>query len=162
MRRASPHRDARLRWLPPRVPGPHRPRHRRGDGNDTALGALLGALDGVAKCERVLTIATTNDPKVLDHAATRAARFDAIVELGPPSDEAVAGILRSVLAALPAADVDVDRVAPAFPPGRSGAEVTEAIRRAILIDGETITTATLLDVIGAQANVASVPVGTYL
>ncbi|GED98446.1 AAA family ATPase [Gordonia crocea] len=135
---------------------------RRGDGNDGALGALLAALDGADKLDRVLTIATTNDPKAIDHAATRAARFDSIVELAAPTDAAVAGILRELLDALPLAVVDVPRVATAFPVGRSGADVVEAVRRAVLLDGPEVTTATMLEVIGARDYVAAVPVGTYL
>ncbi|GAB10760.1 putative AAA family ATPase [Gordonia araii NBRC 100433] len=135
---------------------------RRGDGNDGALGALLAALDGADKLDRVLTIATTNDPKAIDHAATRAARFDSIVEIEPPSDAAVAAILRELLGALPRADVDTLRVAASFPVGRSGADVVEAVRRAVLIDGAEVTTSTMLEVIGAREYAASVPVGTYL
>lgn len=135
---------------------------RRGDGNDNALGALLAALDGAAKQDRVLTIATTNDPRALDGAATRAARFDSIIELGPPSDAAAAAMLRTHLAALPDARVEVDRVVAALPSDRSGADIAEVVRRAILVDGGDLTTATMLSVVGAHDYEASLPVGAYL
>ncbi|MGV9795412.1 MULTISPECIES: AAA family ATPase [unclassified Gordonia (in: high G+C Gram-positive bacteria)] len=135
---------------------------RRGSGSDSSLGSLLSALDGATKRDRVLTIATTNDPKSLDNAATRAARFDSIVEMGWPTDAAVAAMLRSTLRRLPSADVDVARVVDAFPAERTGADVSEAIRRAVLVDGEAVTTATLLSVIGERGYAATVPIGTYL
>ncbi|MFW0793205.1 ATP-binding protein [Gordonia sp. CPCC 205515] len=135
---------------------------RRGDGDDMGLGALLSALDGASKRDRVLTIATTNDPNALDAAATRAARFDSILELGPPSDVAAAAILAGVLAHLPAADVDVSRVVAALPADRSGADITEAVRRAILVDGAALTTETMLSVIGTHDYAAALPIGTYL
>lgn len=47
-----------------------------------ALSALLAVLDGASSYDEVLTVATTNDPKALDSAATRSARFDSIIEIG--------------------------------------------------------------------------------
>ena len=135
---------------------------RRGDGDDSALGALLSALDGATAHDRVLTIATTNDPRALDGAATRAARFDTVIELDPPDDAAAAAILAGVLARIGALDVDVARVVAALPHDRSGADVSEIVRRAILVDGAELTTATLLSVIGSRAHEAALPTGTYL
>ncbi|GAB38995.1 ATP-binding protein [Gordonia sputi] len=135
---------------------------RRGDGDDSALGALLSALDGATAHDRVLTIATTNDPRALDGAATRAARFDSVIELNPPDDAAAEAILSGVLARIGALDVDVARVVAALPRDRSGADVSELVRRAILVDGAELTTATLLSVIGLRAHEAALPTGTYL
>ena len=78
------------------------------------------------------------------------------------NDAAVAAMLRSTLRRLPSADVDVARVVDAFPAERTGADVSEAIRRAVLVDGEAVTTATLLSVIGERGYAATVPIGTYL
>lgn len=139
--------------------------HRRGGGNDTGLAAFLSALDGVAQQHDVLTIATTNDPKALDRAATRSARFDSIITLDEPSLEAVAHILRAALSrvpGVPAGAVDVPLVAAAFPPGSSGADISEAVRRALLVAGVEISTRTLLDVVGEGSYAPELPVGTYL
>ncbi|NMO04552.1 ATP-binding protein [Gordonia sp. TBRC 11910] len=139
--------------------------HRRGVGSDTGLAAFLSALDGVAQHDDVLTIATTNDPRALDGAATRSARFDSIITLDEPSPEAIAHMLRSALGRVPGADastIDVALVASAFPAGSSGADVSEAVRRALLVAGAAITTATLLDVVGEGSHAPALPVGTYL
>ncbi|MEP9415410.1 ATP-binding protein [Gordonia sp. VNQ95] len=135
---------------------------RRGDGDDAGLGALLAALDGAAKSDRVLTLATTNDPRALDGAATRAARFDSIIELDAPSDAAAATIVRGLLDKVPGSDVDVERVIAAFPDGRNGADIVETVRRAILLAGAPVTTGSLLSVIDRQEYASSLPMGTYL
>ena len=104
---------------------------RRGGHTDDGLGAFLSALDGARRHNDVLSVATTNDPKAMDAAAIRASRFDSIIEMGLPSDQAAERILTRSLSALDHS-VDVHQVVRAFPPERSGADICEAVRRAIL------------------------------
>ncbi|HMS74681.1 AAA family ATPase [Gordonia sp. (in: high G+C Gram-positive bacteria)] len=136
---------------------------RRGGHTDDGLGAFLSALDGARRHNDVLSVATTNDPKAMDAAAIRASRFDSIIEMGLPSDQAAERILTRSLSALDHS-VDVHQVVRAFPPERSGADICEAVRRAILTvdDGVRIGTADLIGVISAGSYRAELPTGAYL
>ena len=99
----------------------------------------------------------------MDAAAIRASRFDSIIEMGLPSDQAAERILTRSLSALDHS-VDVHQVVRAFPPERSGADICEAVRRAILTvdDGVRIGTADLIGVISAGSYRAELPTGAYL
>lgn len=116
---------------------------RRRHGNDVGLHGFLAALDGaMSRHQGVVTVATTNDPKVLDDAAVRAARFDRTVEVPLPDGAQRRAILRRYLGPLAAA-VDVGAIA-AGTDGASGADLRELVRRAVLADGDELTTATLV------------------
>jgi cell division protease FtsH len=116
---------------------------RRRHGNDVGLHGFLAALDGaMSRHQGVVTVATTNDPQVLDDAAVRAARFDRMVEVPLPDTAQRRAILRRYLGPLAAA-VDVGAIA-AGTDGASGADLRELVRRAVLADGDEVTTATLL------------------
>lgn len=136
---------------------------RRGGNADDGLGAFLSALDGARRHNDVLTVATTNDPKAMDAAAIRTSRFDSIIEMGLPSDHAAELILTRALSALDHS-VDVHQVVRAFPAERSGADICEAVRRAILTVDDTahIGTADLIGVISAGGYRAELPTGAYL
>ncbi|CAM3300745.1 AAA family ATPase [Tsukamurella hominis] len=134
---------------------------RRGDGDDTALASLLDALDGVDQSAEVLTIATTNDPRSLDGAATRATRFDSVVEVGYPNREALIGILRRRTVGLGLTDGDVASIADALPPETSGADVGALVRRVVLANAGTDLEAFLTEV-RRRGWLAAVPVGQYL
>lgn len=136
---------------------------RRGGSSDAGLGAFLTALDGARQHNDVLTIATTNDPKAMDAAAIRTSRFDSIIEMDLPSDHAAEAILTRALSTLDHT-VDVRQVVRAFPPERSGADICEAVRRAILTVEDTthIGTADLIGVISSGDYRAELPTGAYL
>jgi hypothetical protein len=116
---------------------------RRGQGDDSGLQDFLAALDGaMSRHHDVLTIATTNDIKALDAAATRAARFDRIIQVPLPDAAARTAILRRYLGRL-AEHVDVATVGRAAE-GASGADLRELVRRGVLSHGEEVETAALL------------------
>lgn len=116
---------------------------RRRHGNDVGLHGFLAALDGaMSRHQGVVTVATTNEPQVLDDAAVRAARFDRTVEVPLPDGAQRRAILLHYLGRLAAA-VDVATVA-AGTDGASGADLRELVRRGVLADGDAVTTATLL------------------
>ncbi|GAC66905.1 ATP-binding protein [Gordonia soli] len=136
---------------------------RRGQSNNDSLAGFLTSLDTALRHNDVLTVATTNDPGSLDRAATRAARFDSIIEVPAPSEGAVAAILGRSLHGI-AHTVDIGSVARRFPPGTSGADVREAVRRAILMDVDDlpISTDMLYAVLAEGAHVPALPTGAYL
>ena len=115
----------------------------RGRGRDEGLHAFLTALDGaMSHHDGVVTMATTNDIRAVDPAATRAARFDRVIELPLPDERARASILRRYLGPL-AGQVDTADVA-ARTEGSSGADLRELVRRAVLAAGDQATTRDLL------------------
>lgn len=116
----------------------------RGQGTGGALADLLTTLDGLMVSDSsVITIASTNDPDALDEAATRAARFDRILEIPRPPEAGRVRIWQRYLGDL-SAEVDVERLAR-LTGGASGADVRELVRHAVLLyDGE-LTTSRLVE-----------------
>ena len=118
---------------------------KRGAHGDDGLHDFLAALDGVMSThDGVVTLATTNNPKALDDAAVRAARFDRLIEIPLPDVAQRRAILERYLGRLAAA-VDVRLVAEATN-GASGADLRELVQRAVLEAGEDVSTASLTDV----------------
>jgi transitional endoplasmic reticulum ATPase len=77
-----------------------------------AINQFLLELDGDQHDnEGLLIIGATNAPWYLDPAFRRPGRFDRILFVPPPDDEARQAILRVMLSKIPAADVDVAAVA---------------------------------------------------
>jgi cell division protease FtsH len=131
----------------------------RRSGNSGGLHDFLSALDGVmSNHDGIVTIATTNDVKALDDAAVRAARFDRIIEIALPDAGLRAAIVRRYLGPL-GESIDVNAVA-ATTDGASGAALRELIRRAVLVDGDQFTTATLLRI--AREGLGATMTGQYL
>jgi cell division protease FtsH len=131
----------------------------RRSGRDGGLHEFLAALDGVMSAhDGVVTVATTNDVKALDDAAVRAARFDRTIEIPLPDAGLRAAILRRYLGSLESA-IDVAAVARATD-GASGAALRELVRRAVLVDGDAFTTATLLRL--AREGLGVMTTGQYL
>ncbi len=119
---------------------------RKAGARGTALADFLAVLDGTEPYTDVLTIASTNDPASLDAAATRSARFDAVLHLEAPDRAARAQILGRYLREL-SADVDTVVVADALPDGVTGADLREVVRRAVLESGRELSTQSLLAVV---------------
>jgi cell division protease FtsH len=111
----------------------------REEGAGPGLIQFLTVLDGLmTRHSGVVTIATTNDPSAIDAAATRAARFDQVVYLGLPSEEARRAILELYLSRV-SHDADLDDLA-ARSDGLSGADLREVVRSAVLdSDNDTLT-----------------------
>jgi cell division protease FtsH len=132
---------------------------RSGRESGGGLHDFLTALDGVMSShDGIVTIATTNDVKALDDAAVRAARFDRIIEIPLPDAGLRAAILTRYLGTLAGA-IDVRAVAGATD-GASGAALRELVRRAVLVDGDAFTTATLLRL--AREGLGATATGQYL
>lgn len=112
----------------------------------SALADFLAVMDGAEEYDDVLTIASTNDPGALDAAATRSARFDAIITLGYPDQAARARILQRYLDGLDTA-IDSDAISAMLPDNVSGADLREIVRRALLAYGDRIDTAGIRKVI---------------
>lgn len=126
-------------------------------GGGAALSELLRAMD-IASGARILTVASTNSAVVLDKAAIRNGRFDAVIEVGHPDRAAAARILATLLAEVPGGDgVDTAAVATQLPGRTSGADIREIVRRAVL--ARSVTTAGLLAEVGAGRYRAEVPGG---
>ncbi|MGH3649501.1 MAG: AAA family ATPase [Acidimicrobiia bacterium] len=103
----------------------------REHGAGPGLIQFLTVLDGLmTRHSGVVTVATTNDPKAIDAAATRAARFDQVVFLGLPSLEARRAILDLYLSKVDHnADVgEISRISE----GLSGADLREVVRSSVL------------------------------
>jgi len=139
-----------------------------GDRNAGATSSLLDflvALDGaMSDHEGVVTIATTNDPRAIDPAAKRSARFDVLIEVPAPDAAGRAAILERYLRGLGTrVAVDIERVAAATS-GFTGADLRELVSDAVLhVAGDDVfevTTALLVQL--ALKRRSSVRTGFYL
>lgn len=91
---------------------------------------LLTVLDGLAERGRVVVIATTNRPELVDAAVRRPGRLDLQLEIGSPDEDARAEILRIHTGRMPLDPaVDVAALARATP-GFSGAHLSSMCREA--------------------------------
>lgn len=106
-----------------------------GDGSgvsDRVLAQFLSEMDGIEELRGVLVLGATNRLDMLDEAVTRPGRFDVIVELGKPDDEARTEIFKVHLSNRPVEDgVDPVQLAD-LARGASGAEIADACDRAAL------------------------------
>ena len=120
--------------------------------NKGALAEFLNVLDGLMTQHRgVATVATTNDPRTIDAAAKRSARFDRIVLVPSPNAGARARILNVYLRNLVA---DAKRKGPTWSKaigliasearGATGADLRELVRRGVLRHGKQLTAGQLL------------------
>lgn len=115
----------------------------REDGAHPGLIQFLTVLDGLmTRHTGVVTVATTNDPRAIDAAATRAARFDQVVFLPLPNEQARRAILELYLGKVDH-DADIDALA-AGSDGLSGADLRELVRSSLLdATGDVITNSVL-------------------
>lgn len=136
-------------------------RHRTAGGGG-GLSELLQAMD-IDPAARILTLASTNDAGVLDAAAIRTGRFDAILEVPFPDRAAAAQILTALLDRIPGGGgVDAAAVAAALPERTSGSDLREIVRRAVLMGDVAVSTESLLAEVGAGRYRAELPAGAYL
>jgi len=106
-----------------------------GDGSgvaDRVLAQFLSELDGIEELRGVLVLGATNRLDMLDEAVTRPGRFDVIVELDRPDEEARAEIFRVHLANRPVEDGVDPAALAASCHGATGAEVADACDQAAL------------------------------
>ena len=132
----------------------------RSDGTSARriVDVLLQELDAIGAENRdLLVLAATNAPWDVDQAVLRPGRFDRMVFVPPPDEEARRQVLAVVSAEVHRDALDLDRVAAATPLF-SGADLRAAVERAVdeLIDAaldsgreEPLTTDRLLRAVGA-------------
>ncbi len=102
------------------------------DEREQTLNQLLGEMDGFEGHERVIVIAASNRPDVLDPALLRPGRFDRHVVIDLPNMEERDGILQVHTRRIPLApDVDLNLIARATP-GMSGADLENLCNEATL------------------------------
>ncbi|PHH81755.1 hypothetical protein CDD82_7925 [Ophiocordyceps australis] len=91
---------------------------------------LLTEMDGFEPLTGVLVLAATNRPEAIDAALLRPGRFDQVVYVGPPTQQAREAIFAVHLRGLTTApDVDVLRLA-VLAHGSSGAEIEAIVKSA--------------------------------
>jgi transitional endoplasmic reticulum ATPase len=99
---------------------------------ERVVAQLLTEIDGLQGLQGVVVVAATNRPELIDPALLRPGRFDMLVALPPPDDEARLAILRVHTRSMPlAGDVDLARIA-ATTAALAGAELEALCRRAAL------------------------------
>ena len=113
---------------------------KRGSGADTGsnvtdrvLTQLLTEMDGVSTRfdQQVIVIAATNRPDLLDPALMRPGRFDRLVYVSLPNEEARKEIFRVHISKMRFAQMDIDSLAKRTE-GYSGAEIAAVCREAAM------------------------------
>ena len=129
--------------------------------NKAALAEFLNVLDGLMTAHQgVATIATTNDPRTIDAAAKRSARFDRVVHLPLPDASARTKILSVYLRPLNVKG-SLTPVAQATK-GANGADLRELVRRGVLRHGERPTVQQLVALAEQLPRSTRVPAGFRL
>ena len=94
---------------------------------------LLAEMDGIVPLNRVVVIAATNRPDILDPALLRPGRFDRLIYVPPPDKNARKDILRVHTRNVPLAeDVSLDELAEKTE-GYTGADLAALVREATLM-----------------------------
>jgi len=96
------------------------------------LSQLLAQVDSIGERERVLVVATTNRPHVLEHSLLRPGRFDKMFYVPPPDAEARLALVESALHNVPTTGLDHDLLArlTRAAEGFSSADITAAVDEA--------------------------------
>jgi len=109
---------------------------RRGGGlgepavTERVVNTLLAEMDGLEEMQGVVVIGATNRPNLLDPALLRPGRFDELVYVPVPDQDARLRILRIHTSKMPLADdVDLEAIA-ARTEGYTGADLEDLVRRA--------------------------------
>jgi transitional endoplasmic reticulum ATPase len=107
----------------------------QGDTNVTerVVSQLLTELDGLEELQRVVVLAATNRPDIIDTALLRAGRFDRILEVPTPDKKGRLDILKIQSAKTPlAADVDLENIAEKTD-GYTGADLAALVSTAVML-----------------------------
>ncbi|GBG28564.1 26S proteasome regulatory subunit 7 [Hondaea fermentalgiana] len=100
---------------------------------DRVLSQLLTEMDGIEARKRVIVVAATNRPDLVDAALLRPGRLDRLILVRPPDASAREAILRIHTRRMPLdADVDLGRLASATTQGFTGAEISSLCREAAM------------------------------
>jgi transitional endoplasmic reticulum ATPase len=106
-----------------------------GDTNVTerVVSQLLTELDGLEELQRVVVLAATNRPDIVDPALLRAGRFDRILQIPAPDKKARLEVLKIHTAKNPlASDVDLEKIAEKTE-GYTGADLAGLASTAVMI-----------------------------
>jgi transitional endoplasmic reticulum ATPase len=96
---------------------------------ERVVNQLLTEVDGIEKLERVTVIAATNRPDLLDTALLRPGRFDSLIEIPLPDEQARLEIFRVHTRKMPLVNVDLENLAQRSE-GFSGADISALCREA--------------------------------
>ncbi len=100
---------------------------------ERVISQILSEMDGLEALHNVVVIAATNRPDIIDPALLRPGRFDRMVEIGMPNQEARLDILKIHTAKRPLAE-DVDLVAISKrTDGYSGADLASVCNEAVML-----------------------------
>jgi AAA family ATPase, CDC48 subfamily len=109
---------------------------KRGNGDSQAwervVAQLLTAIDGVESMSRVMIMAATNRPDMLDPALLRPGRIDRMILVGKPNAEARLSILKVHTRRMPLKNVDLKSLAE-LTDGYVGADIEALCREAGLL-----------------------------
>jgi len=100
---------------------------------ERVISQILSEMDGLEALHNVVVIAATNRPDIIDPALLRPGRFDRMIEIGMPDQEARLDILKIHTAKRPLAE-DVDLVAISKrTDGYSGADLASVCNEAVML-----------------------------
>jgi len=106
-----------------------------GDSHVTerVVSQLLTELDGLQELQRVVVLAATNRPDIVDHALLRAGRFDRLLQVPAPDKDARLQILKIHTAKNPLADdVNLENIAVRTE-GYTGADLAGLVSTAVMM-----------------------------
>jgi transitional endoplasmic reticulum ATPase len=105
----------------------------RGEVERRVVAQLLGLMDGLKSRGKVVVIAATNVPNILDPALRRPGRFDREIEIGVPGKEGRLNILKIHTRNMPLAkDVDLKELA-AITHGFVGADLASLAKESAMV-----------------------------
>lgn len=100
---------------------------------ERVISQILSEMDGLEPLHNVIVIAATNRPDIIDPALLRPGRFDRLIEIGPPDEEARLEILKIHTANRPLAeDVDLAEIAKRTE-NYSGADLAAVCSEAVML-----------------------------
>jgi len=100
---------------------------------ERVISQILSEMDGLEALHNVVVVAATNRPDIIDPALLRPGRFDRMIEIGMPDQEARLEILKIHTAKRPLAE-DIDLVAISKKTdGYSGADLASVCNEAVML-----------------------------
>ncbi|MDR1954434.1 MAG: AAA family ATPase, partial [Candidatus Methanoplasma sp.] len=96
---------------------------------ERVVAQLLTSMDGIESMNRVMIMAATNRPDMIDPALLRPGRMDRMILVGKPGTEARKSILRVHTAKMPLKGVDLETIAR-MTEGYVGADIAALCREA--------------------------------
>ncbi len=105
-----------------------------GDNNvsDRLVDQLLTSMDGLENMEGVITIGATNRPEIIDSALLRPGRFDRMILVGEPDEDARKKILKIHTKSVPLKNVKLGVLAKKMV-GYTGADIEGVVREAAIL-----------------------------